>query len=488
MRPRVLILLAAVLLPWLSLLQPSPGISHDVAWFYYVARGVLHGGTLYRDYIEPNAPLASLTLLPVVWLHAAFDMAPALGLRFYFICVCSLMLLLCLPLLAALRLRPWEQLWSLASLTLVCMFLPKENFGQREQLLTMLLIPYVLAAAVACQAVALRPMPAAAAGIAAAMAVFVKPPFVLVPVLLEAAVLLRTRRLPWRRAETWAFGAVMAGLIAATAVWFPLYAKTVVPWAVALYGGYNLPLRVLAETVAILVALAVGGWFACRPGANAPVRALRDCVMIGFIGALLAFAVQGKGWFYQCFPASAFAGLLVAGAVGTAASLRPLAMPADAARCVMAGFGVIVAASWLAYGPSVMLERTLAPDVVAEIARTPGPFVVFSSSVDPGFPLALNEDRVWASRYPCLIMLPGILKAERNGGISPWEAPFRATLVADMVRYRPSLVVVSEEPGQALPPDFSVLDWLRKDPDFAAQLAVYRDEGSRGKYRVFARQ
>jgi hypothetical protein len=487
MPPRALLTAAALLLPWLGLLQPGAGMCHDIAWFYYVARGVLHGGTLYRDYIEPNAPLASLTLVPVVWLNAALHVAPAWGVRLYFTFVCSLVLLLCLPLLRALRLSGPQQLWGLLSLTAVCIFLPKANFGQREHLLFMLLIPYSLAAAAACRGAAPRVALGAVVGALAAMAVFIKPPFLLVPVLLELFVLVRMRRLPWRRSEVWSFAAVMAAQIAVTAVFFPLYAATVVPWAVALYGGYDKPVNVVAYT-AVYGALALAGWFACKPGENAALRTLRDVMMVAFVGALLAFVAQGKGWFYQAYPASAFAALLVAGAVGSVLNLRPMARLSDAARGVAAGISALLALFYMVYGATQVAERTLDPAVVAEIARAPGPFVVFSASVDPGFPLALTENRVWASRYPCLIMLPGIVKAERAGGVSRWEAPFRAALVADLARYQPSVVVVSEAGGQALPADFSVLAWLSKDPAFSAQLTHYTDQGRRGDYRVFARK
>jgi hypothetical protein len=487
MPSRALLIAAALLLPWLGLLQPSAGMCHDIAWFYYVARGVLRGGKLYRDYIEPNAPLASLTLIPVVWLNAALHVAPAWGVRIYFTGVCSLVLVLCVAMLRALRLSGTQQLWGLVSLTVVCVFLPKANFGQREHLLFMLLVPYTLAAAAACRGAAPGCALGAAAGALAAMAVFIKPPFLLVPALLEIFVVVRTRRLTWRRSEVWTFAAVMAALIAVTAVFFPLYAATVVPWAVALYGGYDKPGNVVAYT-AVYGGLALAGWFACKPGVNSTLRTLRDVVMVAFAGALLAFVAQGKGWFYQAYPASAFAALLVAGAVGSAFMLRPLAHAADAARGLAGGISALLALLYMVYGATTVAERTLDPAVVAEIARAPGPFVVFSASVDPGFPLALTEDRVWASRYPCLIMLPGILKAERNGGVSRWEAPFRATLVADLVRYRPSVVVVSEAGGQALPDDFSVLAWLKQDPAFVGQIGNYRDEGSKGGYRVFARK
>jgi hypothetical protein len=487
MPSRALLIAAALIVPWLRLLQPGAGMCHDIAWFYYVARGVLHGGTLYRDYIEPNAPLASLTLMPVVWLNAAFDVSPPWGVRIYFTAVCSVVLLLCLPLFRALGLSRTQQLWGLISLTLVCIFLPKANFGQREHLLFMLLLPYMLAAAAACLGAAPGAALGAVVGVLAAMAVFIKPPFLVVPVLLELFVVVRTRRLPWRRPEIWSFAAMMAALIAVTAVFFPLYAATVVPWAVALYGGYDKPVNVVAYT-AVYGALALGGWFACKPGNNAALRTLRDVVMVAFIGALLAFVAQGKGWFYQAYPASAFAVLLVAGALGSAFLLRPMSLLSDAGRGVVTGISALLVLFYMVYGATKVAERTLDPAVVAQIARAPGPFVVFSASVDPGFPLALTENRVWASRYPCLIMLPGILQAERKGGVSRWEAPFRATLVADLVRYRPSVVVVSEKGGQALPEDFSVLLWLSKDPKFLAQLADYRDEGSTGDYRIFARR
>jgi hypothetical protein len=123
--------------------------------------------------------------------------------------------------------------------------------------------------------------------------------------------------------------------------------------------------------------------------------------------------------------------------------------------------------------------------VAQAIAAEPGPFLILSTNVSPAFPLALEEDRVWASRTPCLIMLPGLVRAARLGQASKWESTFREWINADLRHYRPALVFVRVKGDQALPPDFDVLAWLLRDPQFASIWTQYRQDGVRDGYRMF---
>src|SRR5271156_2544591 len=93
-RHRWALLGLALLLPWAALLQPPHPINQDAAWFFYVARGVMNGGGLYRDYIEPNAPLASLSLVPAVWLGRVLGLGPGMAVEVLVLAYASLALAL----------------------------------------------------------------------------------------------------------------------------------------------------------------------------------------------------------------------------------------------------------------------------------------------------------------------------------------------------------------------------------------------------------
>jgi hypothetical protein len=142
-------------------------------------------------------------------------------------------------------------------------------------------------------------------------------------------------------------------------------------------------------------------------------------------------------------------------------------------------------AMYIHWGPPVSENVGQTKGIEAAVAAESGSFVVLSSDVQPGWSLALDEGRVWASRMPCLIMLPGLIRAAQHEQASPWEVTFRQWIDQDMRRYRPTLVFIPPPGGQALPPDFDVLAWLLKDPVFAAIWSHYRQEGLRDGFRMF---
>jgi hypothetical protein len=279
-----------------------------------------------------------------------------------------------------------------------------------------------------------------------------------------------------------ALGVTLGAMVAATLVFFPLYAGSVVPWATALYGGYDQPEAVRRNIVWALGA-GVTIWLAWRPD-GAVARDLKVCLAAAIVAALAVYAVQDKGWRYQLFPAWFFLFLMVAGTIATTALLPGASARLWArwlpARLLAAGFCV-----YMVFGRSQAEDMRQFAGVAQAIAAEPGPFLILSTDVAPGFPLALDKERVWASRMPCLIMLPGLVRAAQHGQTSPWERIFREWINTDLRRYRPALVFVRVEGDQALPPDFDVLAWLLRDPGFASIWGQYHQVGTRDGLRMF---
>ncbi len=473
----------ALLLPWSALLQAPHPINVDASWFFYVARGVLQGGTLYRDYIEPNAPLASLSLLPAVLLARALAITPDMAVEVVVLAYAAVSLALCVMVLQRMRLGRKTMLQTIVILGFAFVFLPKAFFGQREHILAMLLTPYVLGSAAVCAGCRLPRGLGCGIGMVAAVAVGLKPPFVLVPAILEMVVVARTGMWATVRAQAVALGATLVATTVATLVFFPLYAAQIVPWAAALYSGYNQPELLLQNLAYAAVACGLV-WFGWATRADGWRAAFRLCLTAAFIGALGAFAAQGKGWMYQVCPAWLFLFVMTACAI-VSSGLRPGASVLDAARWFAPRLVAAVFGLFLVFGAWSSADMSKFAAMSATVAGERGPFLILTSNVLPAFPMALHEDRVWASRMPCLIMLPGLLKAEQRGEVSPWEGVFRGWIDADLLRYRPAVVFIPPNGPEATPPGFDVLAWLLRDPKFAAIWSHYRQDGTRDTFRLF---
>jgi hypothetical protein len=480
------VLLAAVLLPWTRFLEGPTQINLDVSWFYTVARGMMHGGVLYRDYIEPNAPLASVSLMPAVLLARLPALTPGLAVELYVTLITCATLVIVTRILRTWRIGGGAQLCCLFCLAVMLAFLPEASFGQREHIATILLCPYALLCVGRWAGRPASNTIGCISGLAAAFAIGLKPPLLLVPCFMEAAVLLH---LGPRRSLNAQVLALAVGTIAIAlwiAVFFPLYAEKIIPLALAIYGAYDQKLGILAWT-AFCVPLAALGWGVLGIARQAELVAARWVLGAGFIGAFLAFVIQSKSWIYQLIPAySLMLALLAAAAFAIlqaprdsrAGRLRLLLLPALV-------WGIYLVLCFPRNSVDQVTDLGKRQALETEIAHTPGPFVIFDTNASPAFPLALILGKTWASRYPCMLTLPAIVTDASGRTARHWEASYRAEIVADLRRYRPTLIMFPTGSTQALPAHFSIMTWLLKDPAFAAILAGYKEAAPADGFAVF---
>lgn len=454
-------------------------INHDVGWFMYAARGILNGGSLYQDYIDVNGPLAYLTLVPAAWLSNFISNEAALTLNVLVYIILSYAL--CAAVIAHMKLQEKQKLIFLCGILIILCFMPHFSFAQREHLLVVFMMPYVLAVSLRGLKKPLPTRLAIACGIAAAIAASIKLPYLVVPFVIEAAAFVRQKSKLILAPELVALIAavILINLICFAA--YPIYWTDILPSAVALYGPYNninfIFDALLLQLPLFAFALAIGEY----RGRSAPAAA-RWMMLAAIAGSFVLFVGQRKGWPHHSLPVLMFIAALCV--------LHVIDLPKDRLtarlRAAISGLALIGAFYLTFTGGNV--DTKMITDVEKRVKDSDGSFWILSTGNHPAFPIALDKKYTWTSRFPQLILLPGLAQADLKGITSPHEAPFRKALLEDFQRGKPAHVFLFMLPDAGMPPGYDMLAWLRRDPGFDAEWKHYHQTEIAEPFVVFRRK
>jgi hypothetical protein len=486
-----IVLAALVLMLFLLLRAP---MKDDIAWLLWVARQWLKGQRLYIDVVEVNPPL-------IVWISAIpVLIGDAIGISAKMVAVLLFAAgTLWSSWLSARLLHGLAPAFArvpvtFAAVACVLLLMPGVEFGQREHLLTIAVLPHlcILMRGLEGQRTGLRL--AMGASVAAGFGISLKPRYLLCLAVVELVGWLR-RGFRIRLSPMVAFG--VAGLYALSIlVFYPSFIDRAVPLAVTLYGGTDTSLpelvleswRLLAG-VAMLAALCLA---LPRGAASRTVLA----VLAGFAAAAtLAMFLDGKNWFYHRIPASTAVvlGLLfwcaemaLARRQGGRGGLRAKALMV--AALVPLFFQADDLGTRLqnslrnAVEPELSTEVKLEKLIKREKVRT---YVAFSEWIGLGFPVVDDTGVTWASRFDSMWALRGELWRARMDGKPPAEWPMRLWVAQDFIRGCPDLVVVDRRRGAEDINYPSVL--AQADADFAEVWARYAQIATLDGLQVFKR-
>jgi hypothetical protein len=508
---------AALLLVRLTdfLVYAYPG--HDQSWYLYAAQRLASGAQLYGPkLVETNPPLIIWFSALPVFLGHLLHLDPSLMLK---------AIVIALIFGSVAWSRRIVRVADSADLPLffylvVCTVLSVETYvalpdiGQREHLLVILLLPYILSAACG-SASKLSVAERCALGMVAGIAVCFKPQQVLVLVGLELFLVAWTRSL--RRlisldllvAVLTVFAYLVLVRLAA-----PLYLSKMLPLLRDTYWAYG-PIRTLSLItgkmhfyfIFLLVFLA---FLVLRRRLRFP--AIPCAFLVCTLAASVAFDIQHTGWGYQFFPQKAFLLLAILWIV------TDFLTPAVKRFAVNRTFGPAIALTTLIFMlvllPTLVIRRHRQaelgthhkPNLETIFAKYPPqtPVFLFATSLE-AFPGLSQYHLIWASRFPCLWMLPAIVRNElaAAGGpvpakvlppqvVSSLAAMQRNDTAEDLRDWKPALVVVKHchttDSCQGLEHlDFDTLAWFLKSPGFAAEWANYRQQTSQGDFDVYTR-
>lgn len=493
-----------------------PAVGHDQLWCLYVAQRLLHGTKIYGpEILESNPPLimamlllpaklASLTALPITALFKLgvllLETASAIA---------SLKLLR--------RLNPAitpAQLWALAfAFVTIFAALPARDFGQRDHLLAILCIPYVLAAALDATPAAFRlNLPARLAiGITAGIGLSLKPHHLLVPIAIEAVLLFKIRRL---RAEPVAILATCLTYLAAIRLITPQYITDILPilrdtyWAI---GHLTFPQLITAAIeLHILAALTITLYLQQRR--HSPSPAIVFFLLAG-AASTLAYYLQGTGWYYQQIPALSFFACALALLLTQLAHRKNMTAPRWS-HTGIAALSILAIALTAHFSGYTLTQPLTFPDGLSNIpdpafftTLTPGtPVAILTTVVDDSVPPIRTHNLLWAQRENNLWTLPAILRNEAapnsiatappSHRLSPTRLAELSRLqhlwmVEDLTRWHPPLVLVLRCQDPAVSCQIledrhdDLLAWFSRDPAFREIWQHYHLLRSSGPYDAY---
>ncbi len=486
----------------------------DQTWLLYAARRVLDGARLgFEDVAEPNPPLIIwLSEIPVA-LGYALDIRMTAALQGCLAVVVGLSVIWSAILLRCSNGTDSKRFagWFALVLLFATVVQPWLHYGQREHIMLLLVLPYLVMAAGRIEGQAPPAGQAVVAGLCAGIGFLLKPHHLLVVLAIEGLLLIRCRHFrSLYRPEAVAIVATGLGCIAAIGFWAPDYLLKVLPLALATYYNYHhaelseliLPMRGLKLAIMVLL------WaILYRRLAH---RALATVFLVAGIGATLAYVVQLKGHEYQFVPAKAFFDLLFGMMVidcwlqWAARRTIPVAnvLAAAGAMLMFAGTVALCYPLQLARAAnSYTDDRIAAQRSVSQDIPRGAKVLILSTSVEAFFEEVLNRDWQWASRFDSLWMLPAIVNAERaadhDGTAEPAAMRDAAVLtrnavLADLTRWRPNLVLVDRCEDASIQPcmgigtlRLDVLQWLKQDSGFATVWSDYTHEGRVGPYDLW---
>ncbi len=490
---------------------------HDQTWLLYAAKRVASGVQLDGPrLVETNPPLIIWVSLIPVLLAKLFHVRPAAMLN-----ACVGVLVVGSTAWSVRVLRVAGVLTGQVLLFVgVCITLLAEtlvtnaDIGQREQLVVILLLPYVFSAASGAAA-HLSIVELCALGVVGGVGICLKPQEVLALACFEIFLALGTRSL--RRLARPDFLALFltACLYLLLVRWItPLYLSHTVPLLGATYWAFGEDtVRTLAGGSPAFFAIFLIALVSCFVLRRRLRHGTLPWGLLGCTtGATIAYLQQHTGWGNHEFPQTAF--LILAVSLIAIDLLSSFVAKVAQWQLFSLTFFAIAGVCTLVLLPIVIVHRghvaafaASHESLVETTLRTyPAgtPVYVLSTGLD-GFPSVLRHDLLWGSRYVHLWMLPALAKNEafEHGGPAPVKvlspevlsrisALQRREMTEDLQLWKPAVIIVKlcrpEGVCQAMTGlPFDTIGWFFQDPAFAAEWAKYQKQAGDGYYDVYTR-
>ncbi|MFT3926893.1 MAG: hypothetical protein QM778_30385 [Myxococcales bacterium] len=474
-----------------------PPINLDVGCLLYVAKRWLAGDRLYVDVIDPNTPWAIALHVPAEFTAATLGLDGPTWFSIYVVAAIAISV----GLVWQLARRHEAQLGRLTAriLPLAVLFAlgvdPGRCFGQREHLLMVAAVPYLVLSTLRVEGVSVPRWQTVSIALIAGLGFAIKPHFVLPLVTVEVyALRARGLRVTLRDPVPWLIAGVLVVHLLLALIGTPEYIAVVIPFATE---AYTTPAQMLSNTGKILVGLEL-----------APVTFLLPILGgIAFIGrmtlarllclfaaaAALVSALQGKGWDYHSVPALIATLLLVIVTLTDLVERHALAsntLTREAttllAACLLIPFLFLDGLRLSPFRDQITFSESPVRKWLDVMTKTPGNqrALVLSAGMYPQFPSMNYADFRMTMPFMSLWALRGVYEQceTHEGGFRPVEAQPESErfvyqkVIEGFLEQKPQIVAVDRNDAvlDCEKKNFDYLRYFSRDVRFAREFRNYR--------------
>jgi hypothetical protein len=474
-------------------------LNHDVAYLLYASNEMLQGGNYVHNFFETNPPLILYLYAPVCILAKTFSLTSAHAFKYYIFLLSLLSVYASYFFLSKMTDDKLIRLSALVALLFVTLIFPLYDFGQREHLAVIFVMPYLFSTALYAQGKSVTTMEAILVGLFAGLGFAVKPFFLIPLCLCELYLIIQKKKLSgWVRIESLLILGVMISYFILIATAHSDYIHTIYPLVTRYYyPGVHQSIYKIVSTDCCLFSL--GSLAAGLLLHKKKLRELTIVLLLAQMGFLAAYVCGGTNWFYHILPAMSFS--IIAMTLLSAQTLSALrqskvnALPVKFFTLITLFFMSLslIENNMMQSYLYLSAEHSAENRLLDFISRSPNNGGVYCFSMDntsPCFPrLVTYANRINDSRYPSFWWM-GIAAMDNNqADIRRDQDYFNNAIAADLKRKQPQWVIVNKSSLSEFLPDFEVIKYLSRNQNFAIEWRHYalKNQFFTGKYLVYER-
>lgn len=478
-------------------------IHFDCAFYLDEAERILNGNILYVDMLEFNPPIAAYFSIPPVWIALYFNVSAAAIFISYVILIIILSLCICYKLINMIFHDRNERLYILFSLTFLILAWPLTSFGQREHVVIILTIPYILSAINRALDNQLDKTLSVMVGILAGIGLSFKPYFLCLWIFVECYLIILKHKkdsLLWIGNIAILFISVLYYLI----VVFHTNYLSMVSLALQTYHGLNIPF------LDILLDWRVAAWFLSLliiifMSFSQSDKIILRIIFIASTAFYLSVFLQHKGWpnhFYPGLVTSLF--MLSIVLVRVIEQYKFLFLRSWKGvrlyvwvfiTCLAIMTGIVSIRKYIMYEHSVLPE--LIPLVKTHAAGKP--IFFFSTTLNPATILIPYSKAIHCYRLWSLWYLPTYYRYENHEGnkvkyhqlheMDKIERMLFDVAIDDLIANPPMLLIVDQTKYLFCLGDigFDFLEYFSMDVRFSNLLRQYSKLVKIGDYQLYKR-
>ena len=400
-----------------GIIQATLLLNWDVSWLLHATRRLLAGGTYAMNFPDLNPPLIMYLYIPPVLLNKLTHLNIISSLRLYIFFLSTLSLYSCHILTH--KIFSSDILSKIVVLTLAVLFLvfPFYEFGQREHIMLIFTMPYLLLAACRLQGSNVRVSHAILIGIGAGLGFGLKPHFLVTFALVELYYIYCQKNLfAWLRTETLTAITIIGIYTVSIFIFQKDYLSILVPIAIRnYYSGFNTEWTLLLFYPVVIFCEFVMVFFFMQYHQN-PYKKLSTILFLALIGYLFCYIVQRNLWYYHLIPAFAIAILLF---VLQFALLIAHCRTNKHDLFILSGAGAIIVAFILGYAGFVyrisLIYKEQTSSLISYLYNNMRHQSVyfFATTTTYEFPAIDYSQALPSSKYAFLGWIPGLLKRDK---------------------------------------------------------------------------